>query len=158
MKHLSVHIPRYEIDSVLLLEETTFVVNAEDRIGIVGPNGAGKTTLMKIITGEISGQEISILNTGGMVLGYLSQIHFDREDRLVREDLRLAFGEILALEQELQNAEEHMDDEGGIERYTELLERFTMLGGYDFDREIDRVARGLGIFDLLDRSVKEVSG
>jgi ATPase subunit of ABC transporter with duplicated ATPase domains len=69
MKHLSVHIPRYEIDSVLLLEETTFVVNAEDRIGIVGPNGAGKTTLMKIITGEISGQEISILNTGGMVLG-----------------------------------------------------------------------------------------
>jgi ATPase subunit of ABC transporter with duplicated ATPase domains len=76
----------------------------------------------------------------------------------VREDLRLAFGEILALEQELQNAEEHMDDEGGIERYTELLERFTMLGGYDFDREIDRVARGLGIFDLLDRSVKEVSG
>jgi ATPase subunit of ABC transporter with duplicated ATPase domains len=93
-----------------------------------------------------------------MKMGYLSQIHFDDVAVTVKEDLRNAFTEILRLEKELEAAELEMGEDGGIERYTELVERFTMIGGYDYGREIDRVARGLGIFDLLDRSVQEVSG
>lgn len=54
-------------------------------------------------------------------------------------------------------AEANMESPGGIEHYTEVLERYHMLGGYDYEREIDRVARGLGIFELLGRSVREVS-
>lgn len=143
MKHLSVHIPRYEIDGVQILGEISCVVNSNDRIAIVGPNGAGKTTLMKAITGEIRIPDASFENTGSMSLGYLSQIHFDQEDRTVQADLRLAFTEILSLEADLEDAEARMEEDGGIERYTEVLERYHMLGGYDYDREIDRVARGL---------------
>ncbi len=112
MKHLSVTVPRYEIEGNLLLEGISCIINEHDRIGIVGPNGAGKTTLMKIITQENTGPDISIKNTGGLGLGYLSQVHFDREDRLVRADLRLAFAEILDLEKELKIAEDRMDQDG----------------------------------------------
>jgi ATP-binding cassette, subfamily F, member 3 len=113
---------------------------------------------MKLITWEIDSPAAQVLNTGSMKMGYLSQIHFDDVAVTVKEDLRNAFTEILRLEMELEAAELEMGEDGGIERYTELVERFTMIGGYDYGREIDRVARGLGIFDLLDRSVQEVSG
>ncbi len=124
MKHLSVDITRYEVDGTDILRGISCVINENDRIGMVGPNGAGKTTLMKILTGEIKNYDGSIANTGSMSLGYLSQIHFDVEDRNVKEELRLAFGDILALEKELAYAEEHMDEDNGVERYSEVLEKF----------------------------------
>jgi ATP-binding cassette subfamily F protein 3 len=158
MKHISLSIPRYEIDGVQILGKISLMFNADDRIAMVGPNGAGKTTLMKVITGEIEVPDAVFENTGSLSLGYLSQIHFDKEDVIVKEELRLAFSDILRLESELEAAEAEMDAPGGIDRYTGVLERYHMLGGYDYEREIDRVARGLGIFDLLGRSVKEVSG
>lgn len=158
MKHISLQIPLYEIDGVQILDKISTVFNADDRIAVVGPNGAGKTTLMKVITGEIKVPDATLENTGSMSLGYLSQIHFDTEDTIVKEELRLAFTDILNLEAELAKAEANMEAPGGIDHYTEVLERYHMLGGYDYEREIDRVARGLGIFDLLGRSVREVSG
>lgn len=42
------------------------------------------------------------------LLGYLAQIHFDNEDRLVIDELRRAFVEILELEKQLDIAEEKM--------------------------------------------------
>ncbi len=158
MQHLQCHVANYEVGGILILADADCVINVTDRIGVVGANGAGKSTLMKFITGELSHPEAHILNTGSMRLGYLSQIHFDREDEGVRANLHGAFSEIMELERAVDEAATHMDEEGGIERYTELLDRMHMCGGYDYDREIDRVCRGLGIFELLDRSVKEVSG
>lgn len=158
MKHLSVDVTRYEVDGTDILRGLSCVINENDRIGMVGANGAGKTTFMKIITGDITAYDGSISNTGSMSLGYLSQIHFDAEDRSVKDELRLAYTDILRLEQELAYAEEHMDDENGVERYSEALEKFHIYGGYDYEREIDRVARGLGIFELINSSIKEISG
>ncbi|MFZ4461582.1 MAG: ATP-binding cassette domain-containing protein [Patescibacteria group bacterium] len=157
MKHLSVDVTRYEVDGTDILRGLSCVINENDRIGMVGANGAGKTTFMKIITGDITAYDGSISNTGSMSLGYLSQIHFDVEDRSVKDELRLAYTDILRLEQELTYAEEHMDDENGVERYSEALEKFHIYGGYDYEREIDRVARGLGIFELINSSIKEIS-
>jgi ATP-binding cassette subfamily F protein 3 len=157
MKHISLRIPRYEIDGTQILGDISLIFNANDRIAVVGPNGAGKTTLMKVITGEIEVPDAVFENTGYISLGYLSQIHFDTEDILVKEELRLAFSDILKLESALELAESEMESPGWIDRYTEVLERYHMFGGYDYEREIDRVARGLGIFELLGRSISEVS-
>jgi ATP-binding cassette subfamily F protein 3 len=98
MQHLQVHIHNYEVGGNPILSEAECIINARDRIGVVGANGAGKSTLMKLITGEFTHPEAHILNTGSLRLGYLSQIHFDSEDQLVRANLRGAFGDILALE------------------------------------------------------------
>lgn len=43
----------YKNASIKSLDDISFVVNKEDKIGIFGPNGAGKTTLMSIICGII---------------------------------------------------------------------------------------------------------
>lgn len=145
MNHIIVSIDTYEVRGKEILSDISCTINASDRIAIVGGNGVGKTTFMKILTGEISEFNGSINNIGSISLGYLSQIHFDTEDRKVRDDLRLAFREVREAEQALLDAEnsmaEHPEDMDAIERYTEELDRFQMLGGYETENRLERVAR-----------------
>jgi zinc transport system ATP-binding protein len=53
MKILSVERLSFRYNSVEVLSNISFSVDAGDYIGLVGPNGSGKTTLIKIILGLI---------------------------------------------------------------------------------------------------------
>jgi ATPase subunit of ABC transporter with duplicated ATPase domains len=100
---------------------------------------------MKILTGELGEFDGNINNIGSISLGYLSQIHFDTEDRIVRDDLLLAFREVreaeVALDEAEKYMEEHPEDMEAISRYTEELDRFQMIGGYGVENKLERVAR-----------------
>lgn len=145
MNHIIISIDKYEVRGKEILSDISCTINSTDRIAIVGGNGVGKTTFMKVLTGEISEFDGSINNIGSISLGYLSQIHFDIEDRKVRDDLRLAFREVREAEKSLGDAEkymeEHPEDMDAIGRYTEELDRFQMLGGYEVENRLERVAR-----------------
>ena len=158
MNHLNIDITSYEIQGETILRDIQMIVNSDDRIAIVGANGAGKTTFLKILCGLIGEYTGSIENIGGISLGYLEQIHFMDESITVREDLRNAFTEIRQLEQVIASEEEKMLETGEYEAYTEALDRFQLIGGYTYENEIDRVARGIGIWHILDKTLAEVSG
>ncbi len=93
-----------------------------------------------------------------MTLGYLEQIHFMDETRSVRDDLRDAFAVIRHLETEIHKEEVIMAETGEYIRYSELIEQFKLIGGYTYENELERVARGIGIFHLLDRTLHDTSG
>ncbi len=38
--------------AVNVLNEVSFVLNMQNRVGIVGPNGVGKSTLLKLLVGQ----------------------------------------------------------------------------------------------------------
>lgn len=59
--------------AIIVLDDISFVINPNDRVGIVGPNGVGKTTLLRIIMGlEKPGNgEVSIVDSAR--IGYLPQ-------------------------------------------------------------------------------------
>ncbi|MDD2693968.1 MAG: ABC-F family ATP-binding cassette domain-containing protein [Candidatus Gracilibacteria bacterium] len=158
MNHLNINIIAYGKKGEIILGPISTVINADERIAIVGKNGVGKSTFMKILTGNITEYQGNIENIGGITLGYLEQIHFMDESRNVREDLKDAFAEIRSLENEIRKEEEKMNETGEYERYTELIEQFKLLGGYTYENEIERVARGIGIFHLLERTLQDVSG
>lgn len=162
MRHIIVSINKYEVRGKEILSDISCIINSSDRIAVVGGNGVGKTTFMKVLTGEITEIDGKIDNIGSIGLGYLSQIHFDAEDRSVRDELRLAFSEVREAEKALADAEkymtEHPEDMEAITRYTEELDRFQMIGGYEVENRLERVARGIGIFDLLGHSISGVSG
>ena len=40
--------------AITVLDDISFIVNPNDRIGIVGSNGVGKTTLLNILIGKES--------------------------------------------------------------------------------------------------------
>ena len=56
-----------------VLDNFTYHVKREDRIGIVGPNGAGKSTLLNMIAGALSPDSGSVRVGQTVRLGYFSQ-------------------------------------------------------------------------------------
>ncbi len=67
-----------------LIENFSYTVKRDDRIGIIGANGSGKTTLLEIITDRIKpdGGEIEIGET--VHVGY-----YDQESRALNEEQRV---------------------------------------------------------------------
>ena len=57
---------------------------------------------MRIISGQINEYNGNIENIGGITLGYLEQIHFMDETKIIRDELRDAFDEIRKLEKTLE--------------------------------------------------------
>lgn len=161
MKHLRINIENFETNKKEILKDISFILNENDRIALVWPNWVGKTTLFKILSWEIKEYFWSVENFWSLSLGYLSQIHFDDEARLVREELKLAFPKIIRAENELSELEEEMMKDTSnmeiIEKYSSLQEQFNIIGWYNYEYEIHRVANWLWIIDLLDNSIKEVS-
>ncbi len=158
MKHLNIHIESYERDGEVIIGGINTIINADDRIALIGPNWVGKSTLMRIISWETSDYTGGIENTGGMTLGYLEQIHFMDESKTIREELRDAFTEIRKLEQIIATEEARLEETGEYDAYTDALERYKMLGGYTYENEVERVARGIGIYDLIEKPLANVSG
>ncbi len=57
-----------------VLQNITFSVSANDRLGLIGPNGCGKTTLMRILTGQEMPDSGTVAHTrSNLRIGYLPQ-------------------------------------------------------------------------------------
>lgn len=146
-----------------ILENVTFNINDNDKIGIIGINGAGKSTLFNILTGELSKDGGDLFIKNDMKIGYLKQHNsFDSTDTLYEECLSV-FSEVLRLENKLREYENQMKDTEDLEdlmnKYHRDLERFESMGGYLYDSEIKGTLKGLGFSDDdLDKNVTNFSG
>ncbi|MGM0397031.1 MAG: ribosomal protection-like ABC-F family protein [Bacillota bacterium] len=134
-----------------VFENITFELHSGERVGLIGQNGCGKTTLMRILMGEENYQEGSIIFGKGVSLGYLHQIFTCEEGSTVREVLEQAFNKVWNIKRELREVETGMKELSGSEleksmgRYSTLVEKFELYGGYDVEMNIDKVCQGLGI-------------
>ncbi len=162
MKHLKIKIDKLEFVEETILKDIDFVINENDRICIVWNNGSGKTTLMKTILWEISQFEGFIENVWNLTLWYLHQIYSDNEEKQVKDELKEWFLEIIQKEKELKSLEQKMWEEPEnmdlVEKYTILLEQFSVIWWYDYNNRIHQVANWMGILDLLEKKLVEVSG
>lgn len=80
----------------VILDDVTLSFYPDAKIGVVGPNGMGKSTLLKIMAGkeDVSAGEARL--TPGYTVGILEQEPPLDEDKTVIENIRMAFGDILA--------------------------------------------------------------
>ena len=61
-----------------VLGDVSFVIDENEKVGLIGPNGCGKTTLLKIILGEIESDTGVVVKDKTIKIGYLPQLcHFD---------------------------------------------------------------------------------
>ena len=131
-----------------VLDGISFDVQAGERVGLLGKNGAGKTTLFKILTGELDYNSGEIAFAAGKKVGLISQIPVYPEGYTVEDVLRTAFRQLERIKEQMQALEARMTDhtpQDALQRYDELLNRYTAGGGYDTDTETDKICNGLAI-------------
>jgi len=151
-----------------LFSDASFVVNEHDRVALVGKNGAGKSTLLKIICGMQQPTRGVVATPTDTTIGYLPQVMILQDDTTVKEEARKAFADNTKLQTRLarMNAElaERTDYESPeytalVEKFTQEHEHFLMLGGENYEAEIERTLVGLGFSrDDFDRPTSEFSG
>ncbi|WP_455063373.1 ABC-F family ATP-binding cassette domain-containing protein [Prevotella fusca] len=151
-----------------LFKDVSFVINERDRIALVGKNGAGKSTMLKILCGlqKPTSGFVSIPND--TTVGYLPQVMKLSDDTTVKEETRKAFSDKTKMEAKLKKMEQEMAERTDYESegYAELVERFTteherymMMGGENYEAEIERTLTGLGFMrEDFDRPTREFSG
>lgn len=74
-------------DSVHVLSDVSFSIDAGARIGLVGKNGSGKSTLLQIIAGTVASDDGNVLLHKGTTVNYVPQIPTIADDCTVRDFL-----------------------------------------------------------------------
>lgn len=165
---LSVESLTVEFGARPLFAEVSFLATERDRIALVGKNGAGKSTLLKIIAGLQQPSSGQVSMTTGTRIGYLPQVMVLADDTTVRQETRKAFAEMVGLKGEVERLSAEMarrtdydtpEYQQLVERFTARHERFMMLGGDNYEADIERALTGLGFArEDFDRPTSEFSG
>ena len=152
----------------VLFDSITFQVNPGDRIGLVGRNGAGKTTILNLIAGLQETDEGRVVKTAGLTVGYLpQQMKHSKGKSLYREALN-AFASVIALKKRINAITAELGERSDYEsrEYLELIqelananEQFELEGGHSIHAEVEQTLVGLGFKPTdMDRPVHEFSG
>ena len=165
---ISVDNLKVEFNATPLFEDVGFVINRKDRIALVGKNGAGKSTLLKILAGLQNPTEGHVSVPHDCTIGYLPQVMVLSDEHTVMQEAEKAFEHVKQMQADLQRMNQELaertdyESEGYhqlIERFTHLNDRYNMMGGTNYQAEIERTLQGLGFQRSdFDRPTSEFSG
>jgi len=152
----------------IILDGVSMQMQPGEKAGLIGPNGSGKTTLLKIISGEIEADSGEIHLARGAKTGYLPQEPLPLTEGTLRRHLEHPLRHILDMKEEMGRLEERIarraESEGeaaekDLERYSALTSRFEEAGGYQVEKKLLGIARGLGFTETdLKRDLATFSG
>lgn len=136
----------------VILDEVTLSFYPGAKIGVVGPNGMGKSTLLKIMAGleDVSNGEARL--TPGFTVGILQQEPELEEDKTVIENVRLAFGDMLAKIERFNQVSAEMADPDAdfdalMEEMGRLQDEIDAGDGWDFDSQLTQAMDALQLPD-----------
>ncbi|MBC6162568.1 ABC-F type ribosomal protection protein [Listeria booriae] len=145
----------------LILEKISLQVEEGERIGLIGRNGEGKSTILKIIARLETVDDGIVSVKRSATVGLLNQMPNVSGNAIVRDYLRTAFADVLALQAELTELEQRMTtdmSERLLAQYGEKQAQFIDLGGYNLDTNMDKILHGLGISHLAEKFWGQLSG
>ena len=145
-----------------IFSNVSFTIRQGERLALVGPNGAGKSTLMKCILGIEEHDAGTIVKDSSITIGYLQQ-DVNLGDASLEEEIQTAWADVQHLESQLQSLTKELEQreatEQDLRRLAYLQERLEWLGGYDYEKQSQRIAYGLGFSDEdLQKKASEFSG
>lgn len=146
----------------VILDDVTLSFYPGAKIGVVGPNGMGKSTLLKIMAGieEVSNGDARL--TPGYTVGILQQEPPLDDDKTVIENVRMAFGDILAKVDRFNKIGEEMCDPDAdmdalMAEMGRLQDEIDTADGWDIDSKLGVAMDALQLPDS-DMLVNVLSG
>ena len=153
----------FEFGARTIVEDATWHIQPNERIGLIGYNGTGKSTLLKLLVGQYQPSKGTVERSRGVTMGYLHQdlLSFDTKDSILAVALG-AFEKILQLEKEIEELGKELEktsDEKLLHEYSDKLHELETLGGYTIHHRTEEVLQGLGFANAdLQRPFNEFSG
>ena len=149
-----------------LFKDVSFSLNEGESLSIVGPNGCGKSTLLKMIMGleKIDSGSINIKKNAKVA--YLNQIGSSVSDRCIYDILKDAFKDLNEMEARLNSLQNRLNENlpekeynKTLEKFCNLTEKFSQMGGYNINVDINAVVEGLKLGkNILSMSYNSLSG
>ena len=155
------------INEKTILEEINLEIKEKSHIAVIGRNGAGKTTLLKAIINNdlfetgVGEEKFNIFRSGKFEIGYLSQFNNINEDKTLLEEILSIYKSIIDLEKNIERIEEKLANgasEKEIENYEELLEKYKLIGGYEYKKEYSTALINFGFKNQENKLISEFSG
>ena len=126
-----------EHDVIHAVRDLSFHIDAGEIVGFIGPNGAGKSTTIKMMCGILTPTEGKVLIDGADITKLRKEV--------VR-DIGVVFGQRSQLNWDLRLGESF-----------ELLKHIYRIDKKDYEETLDIMDSILGIKELLDKPVRQMS-
>jgi ATP-binding cassette subfamily F protein uup len=144
-----------------LLDTVSFVVEADEKVGVIGANGSGKTTLLRLAAGAEPPDGGRVLTAPGARVGFLPQRPPFDEGQSVLGAVFAGEGPSMRLLRDYEAAvhalERRPDDAALAAEMTRLAARLDATGGWDLEAQARAVLDRLDITDT-DALVGTLSG
>lgn len=153
----------FEFGARTIVQDATWHIQPNERIGLVGYNGTGKSTLLKVLTNQYTPSKGTVEKGRETTIGYLHQdlLGFDTEDSILEVALG-AFERVKWLEKEIERVGEELSktgDEALAHTYADLLHEMDVLDGYSIHHRTEEILQGLGFSPQeLQKPYKQFSG
>ena len=153
----------FEFGARTIVEDATWHIQPNERIGLVGYNGTGKSTLLKVLTGQYTPSAGTVEKGRETTIGFLHQdlLGFDTEDSILEVALG-AFEKVKEIEHQLEIVGRELEktgEESLANKYSDLLHEMEVLDGYNIKHKTEEILHGLGFSnDDLQKPYKNFSG
>jgi len=153
----------FEFGARTIVEDATWHIQPNERIGLIGYNGTGKSTLLKVLTRQYLPNKGTVEQGRETTIGFLHQdlLSFDTEDSILEVAMG-AFERVKQLEKEIEEIGKQLEltgDEKLAHDYSDRLHEMEVLGGYDIHHKTEEILQGLGFSnESLQKPYKLFSG
>ncbi len=153
----------FEFGARTIVEDATWHIQPNERIGLIGYNGTGKSTLLKVLTRQYLPSKGTVEQGRETTIGFLHQdlLSFDTNDSVLEVAMG-AFERVKQLEKEIEQLGielEKTGDENLAMKYADLLHEMEVLDGYSIHHKTEEVLQGLGFSnESLSKPYKLFSG
>lgn len=145
-----------------VLQEVTFAIDRQKKIGLIGRNGSGKTTLLDIISGRLIPKQGAVNRMKNCRISYLSQAMKINSELPMFEFVLSShkhLNEISSKMRELEKIISLEHDDWHLKQLSRYQEEFLALDGYSLEHRARLILQQLGFCEeSLSRLINSFSG
>ncbi|MCU0374013.1 MAG: ATP-binding cassette domain-containing protein [Chitinophagaceae bacterium] len=139
----------FEFGARTIVQDATWHIHPNERIGLIGYNGTGKSTLLKLLVQEYTPTSGTVERGRNVTIGYLHQDLLSQEiQKSILEVAMDAFEKARSIEKSLHETEKLLEtdpeNEALLHDYSHLLHDYEVAGGYSMEHQAAEILHGLG--------------